>query len=77
MACEVEDHNRKHPREEPVVNPSPELIQVVLQFLSWYHLFRRRNPPMDEEDIKDMRTMAKKVIICDYFCIFLSVLEYF
>ena len=60
MACEVEDHNRKHPREEPVVDPSLELIEVVLQLLSWYHLFRRRNPQKDEDDIKDLRLMAER-----------------
>jgi hypothetical protein len=60
MACEVEDHNRKHPREEPVVDPSLELIEVVLQLLARYHLFRRRNPPKDEDDIKDMRTLAER-----------------
>ena len=60
MAGEVADHNLKHHRQVPVVDPSLELIKVVLQLLSWYHLFRRRNPPKDEDDIKDMRTMAER-----------------
>ena len=60
MAGEVTGHNLKHPRQEPVMDPSLELIEVVLQLLSWYHLFRRRNPPKDEDDIKDMRTMAER-----------------
>jgi hypothetical protein len=59
-AGEVSDHNLKQPREEHVVDPSLELIEVVLQLLSWYHLFRRRNSPKDEDDIKDMRVMAER-----------------
>jgi hypothetical protein len=59
MADEVKDHNEKHPRDT-VVDPSPDLIPVVLQLLSWYHLFRRRNPPKDEDDINDLRDMAER-----------------
>ena len=60
MADEVKDYNEKHPRCDPVVDPSPELIPVVLQLLSWYHLFRRRNPPKDEDDINDLQDMAER-----------------
>ena len=63
MADEVEDYNQKHHRDRdhvPLVDPSPELIKVVLQLLSWYHLFRRRNPPKDEDDILEMRAMAER-----------------
>jgi len=60
MADEVKDYNEKHPRCDPVVDPSPELISVVLQLLSWYPLFRRRNPPKDEDDINDLRDMAER-----------------
>ena len=60
MAEEVHDHNLKHPRDVPMVDPSPELIEVTLQLLSWYHLFRRRNPPKDEDDIVDLRAMAER-----------------
>ena len=67
MADEVKDQNEKHPRCDPVripvVDPSPELIPVVLQLLSWYHLFRRRNPPKDEDDINDLRDMAERFVI--------------
>jgi hypothetical protein len=60
LADEVEHYNQKHPTQEPIVDPCLELIQIVLQVLSWYHLFRRRNPPKNEDDIKDMRTMAER-----------------
>jgi hypothetical protein len=59
MADEVKDHNEKHAIGDPVVDPSPELIPVLLQLLSWYHLFRRRNPPKDDNDNNDLRGMAE------------------
>ena len=60
MADEVKVYNEKHPRGDPVVDPSAEMITVVLQLLSWYHLFRRRNPPKDGDDINDLRDMAER-----------------
>ena len=57
---EIEAHNAQNAHADHVVDPSPELIQVVLTFLSWYHLLRRRNPPKDEDDLKQCTVLAHR-----------------
>jgi hypothetical protein len=51
---EVEEYNRLHPAEEPLVDPSSDCIDVTLLLLTWYRLFRRCDPPKpeDEDDLK-------------------------
>jgi hypothetical protein len=45
------------------VDPSAELIEVVLTLLTWYHLARRRSPPKDEDDIKELTRLAHRYLI--------------
>ena len=60
---EVEAYNARNAIADHVVDPSPEIIQIVLTFLSWYHLYRRRNPPKDEDDIKELTVLAHRYLI--------------
>ena len=55
---EVEEYNRLNPAEEPLVDPSSDCIDVTLLLLTWYRLFRRCDPPKDEEDIKELNELA-------------------
>jgi hypothetical protein len=54
---EVEEYNRLNPAEEPFVDPS-DCIGVTLLLLTWYCLFRRCDPPKDEEDINKLQELA-------------------
>ncbi len=58
LADEVAAFNLQNPRS-PVVDPSAELIEITLMLLSWYYLFRRRNPPKTDCDLADLRMMAE------------------
>ncbi len=55
---EVEEYNRLNPAEEPLVDPSSECIDVTLLHLTWYLLFRRCNPPKDEENFNELQELA-------------------
>jgi hypothetical protein len=55
---EVEEYNRLNPAEEPLVDPSSDWIDVTPLLLTWYRLFRRCDPPKDEEDINEMQELA-------------------
>ena len=55
---EVEQYNRLYPAEEPLVDPSSDCIDVTLLLLTWYRLFRRCDPPKDEEDINELQELA-------------------
>ena len=55
---EVEEYNRQNPEEEPLVDPSSDCIDVTLLLLTWYRLFRRCDPPKDEEDINELQELA-------------------
>ena len=55
---EVEEYNRLNPAEEPLVDPSCDCIDVTLLLLTWYRLFRRCDPPKDEEDINELQELA-------------------
>jgi hypothetical protein len=50
----VREYNRQNPREEPLVDPSSDVIEVTLLLSTWYRLFRWCNPPTDEEIKLDM-----------------------
>ena len=56
---EVEDYNRENPFD-PIVDPSSECIGIVLLLIDWYLLFRRRFPPKDEVDIKDLQVLGMR-----------------
>jgi hypothetical protein len=55
---EMEECNRLNPTEEPLVDPSSACIDVALLLLTWYRLFRRCDPPKDEDDLKELQKSA-------------------
>ena len=59
---EVEEYNRHHPFD-PITDPSDECIGIVLVFIDWYHLYRRRFPPKDEVDIQDLQVKSLGYIL--------------
>ena len=61
---EVEAYNAQKAPADHVADPSAEIISVVHSFLTWYHLYRRRNPPKDEDDIKELTDLARRYLIC-------------
>ena len=65
---EVEEYKRNNPFD-PIVDPSDECIGIVLLFINFYHLFRRRYPPKDEVDIQDLQVLSLR-----YFLIILILL---
>ena len=60
---EVEAHNAQNVAADHVVDPSADLIGVVLTLLTWYRLYRRRSPPKDEDDIKELTHLAHRCLI--------------
>ncbi len=58
---EVEDYNRENPFD-PIVDPSTECIGIVLLFIDWYLLFRRRFPPKDEVDIQELQVLGMRYL---------------
>ena len=61
LTDEVCEHNRLHPFN-PVVDPSNELIGITLVLIQWYNLYRRRYPPKDEVDVKDLTMLGEKYV---------------
>ena len=57
LEVEVEEYNSTH-IFNPIVDPSNEMIGIVLLFIDWYMLFRRRYPPKDEVDIQDLQGLS-------------------
>ncbi len=57
---EVEGYNSIHPFD-PIVDPSNECIGIVLVFIDWYRLYRRRYPPKDEVDIQDLQGQSLRL----------------
>ena len=55
----LEEHNRKHPLR-PVHDPSTELVGITILFIQWYMLYRRRYPPKDKEDVKELATLGDR-----------------
>ena len=71
---EVEEYNRLNPTKEPLVDPSSVFIDVTLLLMTWYRLFRRCDPPKDEEDIKELNELADWYLnIPKYFCEFYRI----
>jgi hypothetical protein len=54
--------NRLNPAAEPLVDPSSDCIDVTLLLLTWYRLFRRSDPPKDEEDINELQELAHRYL---------------
>ena len=55
----LEEHNRKHPLR-PVRDPSAELVGITILFIQWYMLYRRRYPPKDKEDVKELAFLGDR-----------------
>ena len=55
---EVQEYNRQNPREEPLVDPSSDVIEVTLLLSTWYRLFGRCDPPKDEDDLKELQELG-------------------
>ena len=43
-----------------ISDPSPMMVDITVQLLSWYHLYHRRFPAKDEEDLKDLDALGKQ-----------------
>jgi hypothetical protein len=75
---EVEEYNKTH-IFDPIVDPSNECIGIVLLFIDWYMLFRRRFPPKDEVDIRDLQGLSirylLRLLIVFRVCILLMLLS--
>jgi len=59
LADVVLAHNRANPFNQ-VFDPSTELIGITMLFIQWYNLYRRRFPPKDEVDIKDLTSLGEQ-----------------
>ena len=59
---EVEEYNRLNPTKEPLVDPSSVLIEVTLLLLTWYRLFRRCDPPKDEDDLQELQELGERYL---------------
>ncbi len=55
---EMQEYNRQNPREEPLVDPSSDVIEVTLLLSTWYRLFRRCDPPKHEYDLKELQELG-------------------
>ena len=63
---EVEEHNRRNPVAQ-IVDPSPMMVNITIMLLSWYQLYRRKFPAKDEEDIKDLGTLGKRLSVYIFY----------
>ena len=61
LTDEVEEHNRANPLSK-VSDPSPMMVNIVILFLSWYQLYRRRIPAKDEDDIVQLTALGKRFV---------------
>jgi hypothetical protein len=59
LTDEVEEHNRANPLSK-VSDPSPTMVNIVILFLSWYQLYRRRIPAKD--DIEQLSALGKRFV---------------
>jgi hypothetical protein len=55
----LREHNRKD-LLRPVHDPSTELVGINILFIQWCMLYRRRYPPNDKEDIKELATLGDR-----------------
>ena len=59
LTDEVEEYNSANPLGR-ISDPSPMMVDITDQFLSWYHLYSRRFPAKDEEDLRDLDALGKQ-----------------
>lgn len=59
LTDEVEEHNLANPLLT-VSDPSPMMVRITILLLSWYHLYRRKIPAKDEDDVKDLETLGEQ-----------------
>ena len=59
---EVEEYNSTH-IFNPIVDPSNECIGIVLLFIDWYMLYRRRYSPKDEVNIQDLQSLSLRNLL--------------
>jgi len=59
LTDEVEEHNRANPLSK-MSDPSPMMVEIVILLLSWYHLYRRRIPAKDEDDVVQLTALGKR-----------------
>ena len=48
---------------DPIVDPSNECIGIVLLFIDWYMLYRRRYPPKVEVDNQDLQSLSFRYLL--------------
>ena len=56
LTDEVEEYNSANPLGR-ISDPSPMMVDITVQLLSWYHLYRRRFPA---KDLKDLDALGKQ-----------------
>ena len=59
LTDEVGEYNLSNPLGR-ISDLSPMMVDITVQLLSWYHLYRRRFPAKDEEDLKDLDALGKQ-----------------
>jgi len=59
LTDEVEEYNSANPLGR-VSDPSPMMVNIAVMLLSWYHLYRRRFPSKDEEDLRNLETQGEQ-----------------
>ena len=59
LTDEVEEYNLSNPLGR-ISDPSPMMMDIAVQLLSSYHLYHRRFPAKDEEDLKDLDVLGKQ-----------------
>ena len=60
VRAEVEEYNTNHPMDNPVIDPTTEMIEVTMLLVTWYRLFHKCDPPKDEEDIKELKAESMR-----------------
>ena len=74
---EVQEYNRQNPREEALVDPSSDVIEVTLLLSTWYRLFRRCDPPRDEDDLKELQELGDWYLkTSKYIWIYLIIIRF-
>jgi len=59
MTDEVEEYNSANPLGR-TSDPSPKMVNIAVMLLSWYHLYCRRFPSKDEEDLRILETQGEQ-----------------
>lgn len=62
---EVAEHNAKNP-SNLVSDPSQDMVDIVIRFILWYHLYRRRHPAKDEDDLQRLKSLGVMYACINY-----------